>query len=202
MVEITSYAAFSGDRLIAFGPLPEVLRGTKAFLTENEDASILIFDDASGQQIDFDLRGTLAQVLERALPSPERAGPGRPKLGVVAREVTLLPRHWAWLERQPSGSSAALRRLVDEARKRDPDEQRTRRTREAVSKLMTALAGNREHYEEASRALFAKDDALYAHLIRSWPRDVRDHLLRLLRSAPQPVAATALPSLGEPNDLV
>ncbi|MFY0534142.1 DUF2239 family protein [Nannocystis pusilla] len=46
---------------------------------------------------------------------PARTGPGRPKLGVVSREVSLLPRHWEWLERQPSGSR---RRCADSSRRR------------------------------------------------------------------------------------
>ena len=181
MADETSYAAFAGDQLIAAGSLHDTLTACKTFADRSAEASVLIFEDQTGRQVDFNLQGTLAEVLERALPAPERAGPGRPKLGVVSREVSLLPRHWEWLESQPHGISAALRRLVDEAKKRDPDEQRARRAREAISKIMTALAGNAEHYEEATRALFAKDNQRFAQLIRSWPKDIRLHLLRLLQ---------------------
>ena len=183
MSDENSYAAFAGERLIASGSLRDTLTATKAFVDDRADAGVLIFEDQTGRQVDFNFHGTLAEVLERALPTPERVGPGRPKLGVVSREVSLLPRHWEWLEGQPQGISAALRRLVDEAKKRDPGEQRARRAREAISKLMTALAGNAEHYEEASRALFAKDNQRFAQLIRSWPKDIRRHLLRLLEEA-------------------
>ena len=175
-----AFSAFSGVHLLASGTLREVLSASKALVDRNDDPRLLIFEDHTGRQVDFDFSGTLAEVLERALPAPERVGPGRPKLGVVSREVSLLPRHWEWLEEQPQGISAALRRLVDEAKKKHPGEERARRGREAVSKIMTALAGNLEHYEEASRALFAKDNARYAQLIRAWPKDIQSQLLRLL----------------------
>jgi hypothetical protein len=129
--------------------------------------------------VDFDLRGSLDEVLARALPATPRPGPGRPKLGVVAREVTLLPRHWEWLEQQPNGISAALRRLVDEARKRSPDEESARLAREAASRFMWAVAGNLPDFEEASRALFAGNRERLRSLTREWPADVRSHLFRL-----------------------
>jgi hypothetical protein len=184
----TSYSAFCGERLIAAGKLAEMLRASKAFLDRSGDPNLLIFEDQTGRQVDFNFHGTLAEVLERALPAPERVGPGRPKLGVVSREVSLLPRHWEWLEEQPQGISAALRRLVDEAKKKNPGEQRARLGREAISKFMTAMAGNLAQYEEATRALFAKDNARFAQLIQDWPKDIRGHLLRMLveLSKPEP----------------
>src|SRR3954471_1619126 len=93
-----SYVAFAGERRIAGGSLRDTLTATKAFLESSSDPRVLIFEDQTGRQLDFDFQGSLAEVLERALPTPERVGPGRPKLGVVSREVSLLPRHWAWLE--------------------------------------------------------------------------------------------------------
>jgi hypothetical protein len=143
----------------------------------------LIFEDGTGRQVDFDLRGSAEQVLARAAPpttDAPRAGPGRPKLGVVSREVSLLPRQWEWLELQPNGISAALRRLVDEARKRDPEGDRKRLAIEATFRFMNAMAGNRENFEEATRALFAKDETLFAELIEGWPADIRNHVARLL----------------------
>jgi hypothetical protein len=100
---------------------------------------------------------------------------------VVSREVSLLPRHWEWLEAQPNGISAAMRRLVDQASKRNPGKERARRARTAASRVMTALAGNLPGFEEASRALFAEDQARFEQLIRRWPRDVRKHFERLSR---------------------
>jgi uncharacterized protein len=182
-----TYSSFAGEQQIATGNLSTLLRKTKAHLERTSDPRVLIFDDETGQQIEFDFSGTLAQVLERASPTlPERAGPGRPKLGVVSREVSLLPRHWQWLEAEPQGISAALRRLVDEAKKKNPGEQRARQARDAVSKFLTATAGNLEHFEEAMRALFAKDNARFSELIAHFPRDIRRHALRLLEEAAAP----------------
>jgi hypothetical protein len=179
-----SYSAFSGDRLIAFGAFADVLSASKAYVdASEEDPRLLIFEDRTGKQIDFDFTGTLAEVLERALPAPERHGPGRPKLGVVSREVSLLPRHWEWLEDQPQGISAGLRRLVDEARKRNPGELRARKGREALNKFMTAIAGNLVNYEEATRALFASDNARFEELVADWPEDIRAHLQRVLEES-------------------
>jgi hypothetical protein len=187
----SGYSAFSGDRLIAFGSLADVLCACKAHLDASDDPRLLIFEDQSGRQIDFDFTGTVADVLKRALPAPERTGPGRPKLGVVSREVSLLPRHWEWLEEQQQGISAGLRRLVEEARKRNPREQRAKKGREALSKFMSAMAGNLANYEEANRALFASEHARFEELIADWPEDVRAHLLRVLEGSLAPEAGEA-----------
>lgn len=185
-----TYTAFAGDRLIVSGSLETMLLRTKKRLDAGETEQILIFEDQTGTQIEFDFRGSPAEVLARLAAHPlfaaakaggqQRSGPGRPKLGVVSREVSLLPRHWEWLEQQPNGISAALRRLVDEARKRNPGRERARLAREAASRFMSAMAGNRPGFEEASRALFAGDYARLKALTRDWPRDVRRHLWRLV----------------------
>jgi hypothetical protein len=178
-----TYTAFAGTRLVASGALRETLLRTKQFIDRSgAEQTVLIFDDQTGRQAEFDFRGTLDEVLEREAPSP-RTGPGRPKLGVVSREVSLLPRHWDWLEHQPSGISAALRRLVEEAIKRDPAKERARRAREAVSNMMTVLAGDLPNFEEASRALFACDPKRFARLIHAWPKDVRKHIEQLAQNA-------------------
>jgi hypothetical protein len=178
-----TYSAFAGHRLITSGDLQAVLTATRAWLDRKERAPLLIFDDASGRAVDFDFRGSLPQVLARALPPADAPRPGRPRLGVVGREVSLLPRHWEWLEEQPNGISAALRRLVDEARKREPGKQRARAIREAASRFITAMAGDLPGYEEASRALFADDEQRFERLVRGWPADVRSYALRRVREA-------------------
>lgn len=178
-----TYTAFAGLRRIVSGDLKTMLLQTKAYLDGTTDGSVLIFEDQTGRQVDFDFRGTPDDVLERVPEAKTRTGPGRPKLGVVSREVSLLPRHWDWLERQPQGISAALRRLVDEARKREPEAERARLAREAAGKFMWALAGNFDGFEEASRALFAPDLERFERLIHDWPGDVRDHLLRLVNAS-------------------
>ncbi len=182
MTAAPSYTAFAGVERVVRGTLMEMLRATKKRLDADPELSVLVFEDATGKQVDFDFRGSLEQVLARAQPqAPERAGPGRPKLGVVSREVSLLPRHWEWLERHPQGISAALRRLVDDARKRAPDEDRAREARAAASRFMWVMAGDLPKFEEAARALFAGHKPRFSELIRFWPAGVREHLDELLR---------------------
>lgn len=181
MEDDKTYTAFIGVTLVASGHLDKVLTAVKSRFDQDQGALILIFEDHTGRQVDFDLRGTLAETLARALPARVRTGPGRPKLGVIAREVSLLPRHWEWLEEQPSGASAAIRRLVEEARKREPGEQRTRLTIEAASRFLSAMAGNLPGYEEATRALFGRDGERLDELIREWPQDIRQQVQRLVR---------------------
>jgi hypothetical protein len=179
----TTYTAFEGTNQLASGTRDEVLAALKSRFDRDVGTLILAFEDQTGKQVDFDLRGTLADVLARYRLAPSRVGPGRPKLGVVAREVSLLPRHWEWLEQQPNGASAAIRRLVDEARKRDPGERQARSAIEAAGRFLSALAGNLPGYEEASRALYACKRKQFDDLIRKWPRDIQLHAQRLVRGA-------------------
>jgi hypothetical protein len=183
MEPVATYSAFAGHRLISTGALPGVLSETKEFLDRKERAPLVIFEDESGRVVDFDFRGTLEQVLARALPPGGAPRPGRPRLGVVGREVSLLPRHWEWLEQQPNGISAAMRRLVDEARKHEPGKQRARAVRAAVSRFMTTMAGDFPGFEEATRALFASDERAVERLVRDWPADIRKYALRWVREA-------------------
>jgi len=166
--------AFEGERRVASGALRDVILAVKARADRGAARDVLVFDER-GWQLEVSLEGTADEVLARAIPEPPPQGRGRPKLGVVAREVTLLPRHWEWLEAQPGGASAALRRLVEEARKRGPDAEAERAAREAAHRFMTAMAGDRPHYEEALRALWAKDREGFERRIRRWPADVRAH---------------------------
>jgi hypothetical protein len=196
-----TFSAFAGDRLIASESLEATLLRTKEHLDSGGAEPVLIFEDRTGRQVDFDLRGTPEEMLGRLpahplfasgeTPGKQRTGPGRPKLGVVCREVSLLPRHWEWLERQPNGISAALRRLVEEAKKREPGEDRTRNALEAASRFMTAMAGNLPGFEEASRALFARDHERFEQRIRDWPTDIREHLKRMVD------ASRTTPAAGE-----
>lgn len=180
MERLHTYTAFLGQQQLAAGELATVLAAGKQALDEGTRESLLIFEDEGGKQVEFDFAGELADVLIRELPSKPKAGPGRPKLGVVSREVTLLPRHWEWLESQPNGSSAALRRLVEEAIKHAPDEQRARKRRDAAAKFMWGMAGDFPGFEEASRALYAGEHERLAQLVGKWPPDVRAYLTRLL----------------------
>ncbi|MCE9583784.1 MAG: DUF2239 family protein [Planctomycetes bacterium] len=179
----STYTAFSGPTLVASGPLRTILRAAVDFVRQREALPVLIFEDATGRQVDFDLRGTVEEVLEREAPETKHDGPGRPRLGVVSREVTLLPRHWEWLEGQPAGASAAIRRLVDEARLADPAKEKARLAVESAHRFMTAMAGDRAGYEEALRALYRGDGRKFASETKAWPADVRDHARRMAAPA-------------------
>jgi len=178
-----TYAAFIGSDLLVSGPLSQVLAALKSQFDRDAGTLVLIFEDRTGKQVDFDLRGTPGEVQARYAVAPARIGPGRPKLGVVAREVSLLPRHWEWLEHQPSGASAAIRRLVDEARKRDPGEYQIRMAVEAAGRFLSAMAGNLPGYDEATRALYGRNRERFEELIREWPGDIAAHALRLVSGA-------------------
>lgn len=178
--------AFDGTRRIASGSYLDVAVALRAYGDAHPDAGVLVFDDATGSQIDFDLRGSNADIaarLQKSFPAGQAEAPrppGRPKLGVVAREVTLLPRHWEWLAAQPGGASVTLRRLVEEARRGVlTDKARLRNIHERAYRFMSAVAGNFPNFVEASRALFANDMLRLEDLIARWPKDVREHLVRL-----------------------
>jgi hypothetical protein len=188
-----TYTAFEGHRRIARGPLGDVALRTKAVLDRGQKAPVLVFNDQTGEQVELDLRGTSDDVLRRLPKRPDAGtssrvedaaprGPGRPRLGVVAREVTLLPRHWDWLNGQPGGASVALRKLVDEARRANQDRDRVRQSQETTYRFMSAIAGNLPGFEEASRALFARDPGKFAKETEDWPEDIQAYLAMLSRA--------------------
>ncbi|WP_172296604.1 DUF2239 family protein [Pseudoruegeria sp. HB172150] len=173
-----TFTVFDSHRRIAAGSVADIAAAMQA--AQANGGQPLAFDDTTGRVVDLDLRGTPAEVAARYEEPPKR---GRPKLGVKAREVTLLPRHWDWLSTQRGGASAALRRLVEEAMRADgPD---PRRAQEAAYRAATALAGNLPLYEDAVRALFAGNLDAMADTIADWPEDIRDYVLKLART-PQP----------------
>jgi hypothetical protein len=190
MTSMKHFTAFVGQRRLASGRLADVALAIKKSTKPAGLQPILVFDDTSGRSVDLDLRGTDGEVLARlpassqetvtTEPTAEPRGRGRPKLGVVAREVTLLPRHWDWLASQPGGASVALRKLVEEARRASGDRDRHRAARDAAYHFMSAMAGNFKGFEEASRALFADDRRRFGELIAAWPDDIRDHIVRLV----------------------
>lgn len=187
--------SFAGPRLIASGPLSEVALATQAAESAGLDRAPIIFDAVTSEPIELDLRGSPAKLRARVLalaptvsetdaagPDAHR-GPGRPRLGVVGRELTLLPRHWDWLATQPGGASAAIRRLVDQARVTHAGRDRTRRAQEYAYRFMTAMLGDQPGFEEATRALFAADRERFTELTAGWPADLRDHARRLADDA-------------------
>jgi hypothetical protein len=174
-----------------------VERGRRAYRTEGAQ-TVVLFDDATGERAEIDPRSGVDPWPERMAPpsSVARTGPGRPKLGVVSREVSLLPRHWEWLSAQPGGASAALRRLVDDARKHLARADEARRARDAAYSFMSAMGGDRPGFEEASRALYTDRFARVAELTAGWPAGLWDHLRRLLDRAEQAKASTPAPPTG------
>ena len=188
-MEPTSCTAFEGARRLAAGDLRQVALAVKAARDAGRH-DIHIFDDLTAQPVELDLRGLPAEVMAR-LPGPQTEtpdaeaprGPGRPRLGVVAREVTLLPRHWEWLGAQPGGASVALRKLVEDARKAGRDGDRRRLAQEAAYRFMSAMAGNEPGFEEAARALFAGDPERLKALLAPWPTDLAEHVLKLAAPA-------------------
>ena len=175
MIETGPCTAFVGARRFAVGALADVARAARE---AGEAASpLLVFDDATGRVIDLDLRAIPA---EAPVEPPSR---GRPRLGVVAREVTLLPRHWEFLAAQPGGASVALRKLVEMASRNDVETGRRRRAQEAAYRFATAMAGDAPGYESAMRALFAGDKDGFADHSAGWAEDVRDHARALAADA-------------------
>lgn len=188
------YTVFRDKRRIASGSLADAAIAYQQAMLANPHASVLIFDNLTGDTRDVDTRGSAADIRARypaaVIDSPGSAdsasdqddvpkGRGRPKLGVVAREVTLLPRHWEWLSEQRGGASVALRKLIDEARRANAERDMQRRAQERSYSFMSTMAGDLPHFEEASRALFANDLDALAQRIVEWPEDVRTHLMRL-----------------------
>ncbi|WP_459720964.1 DUF2239 family protein [Paraburkholderia sp. 2C] len=200
---IATCTAFEGVRRIASGPLRDVAAAVKrahdAASGKPDGEPILVFDDATSRPVEFDLRGSVDDVLARLVDdgaggsdtagapdqdgAPVARGRGRPKLGVVAREVTLLPRHWEWLNTQPGGASVVLRKLVDAARLAGGDKQRVRLAQEAAYRFMTAMAGNLPDYEEATRALYANERVRFEQRVAGWPGDIREHAAKLAAAA-------------------
>ncbi len=179
----STLTAFAGFRRIASGPRSQVISELRKQRARQDDAQPFVFDDSTGERLDLDLRDGAPATETAASDEQAIRSVGRPKLGVVAREVTLLPRHWEWLARQPGGASVALRRLVDEARHVHADRDAQRAAREATYRFMTAIAGDLPGFEEATRALFAGEQARFDELIAPWPEDLRAHLDKLAAAA-------------------
>ncbi len=169
---------------MARGAIVDVALAAKSALDANPNASVVIFNSEAGQFVEVDFRGTAYDVAARlATPvaQPDESQPvrGRPKLGVVAREVTLLPRHWEWLNSQPGGASVALRKLVEAARKDNAAIDEARRSREAAYRFMSVVGGDFPGFEEATRALFAGNKAILDALLALWPMDIRNYVREL-----------------------
>lgn len=180
-VEVARYFAFAGQNRVGTGELAAIAAAAKVAHDSDKHAQVLIFDERS-ELVDVDLSGTVADVVSR-IAKPTPIGPGRPKLGVVAREVTLLPRHWDWLNSQPGGASVTLRKLVEAARRSSESADSLRTARDITYKFMHAMAGNLPGFEEATRALFAGNQQSFETQLQEWPKDIREHTNMLSQSA-------------------
>lgn len=192
MIYPNTYTSFMGHRCIASGPMLANVLAVKKALESKLNDPVLIFDDVTGSFVDVNTQGTDEELAQRyaqvdvAEPEAEQVetdtprGRGRPKLGVVPREVTLLPRHWDWLATQPGGASVALRKLVEEARRASADKDQRRQAQERTYNFMTAMGGDLPGFEEAMRALFANKLEHFQELLNPWPEDVRGYALKLL----------------------
>ena len=196
------YSAFQGHRHVARGDLRAVLTALAQRHDEDAETPVLILDDLTGDRIEPDPRDDLETSLARLTGSDSdgqveqpRSGRGRPRLGVVAREVTLLPRHWDWLQAQPGGASATLRRLVETARREGATADQARRSHRALDRFLTLVAGDLPLFEEVYRAFYAGASDRFTSLTQDWPTDLRDHAHELLvrALADQAHAASAPP---------
>ncbi|MBT8146797.1 MAG: DUF2239 family protein [Gammaproteobacteria bacterium] len=191
----TCLIAFSNGQCVAKGNPEQAVTYLKSFFDQHPQQDLLILDAETSRTIELDLRQSPATILSsqflsepetatvsQALREPKR-GRGRPKLGVVSREVTLLPRHWEWLSKQPGGASVALRRLVEEARSKSGEQDRQRAAQNSAYQFMTVVAGNEEGYEEAIRSLYAGDLEKLLATIKKWPTDVARHTASLAEAA-------------------
>ena len=187
------FVAFAGTDLIARGALDDVVRRSKDRLDRGEEKRIALFDDETGHPVDIDYSGSVAEVVARLGAHPmaarpaaapgKRRGPGRPKLGVVSREISLLPRHWSWLAEQRGGASVTLRKLVDAARKGNPAQAQSRKAIDAAHRFMWDMAGDQPGFEEASRSLFARNFDSFDQQIAEWPAGIREQLERFTSRA-------------------
>lgn len=180
------YTAFENHKILCRGNLNQVILKVKKRIDKGSNASLIIFSDDTGKSMDFNFQGSEEDVLKRLVvfhKDPDSTesigGPGRPKLGVVSREVSLLPRHWEWLATQSGGASATLRKLVEEAKKKTATLHETKASQERTYKFMSVMAGDLKGYEEALRALYRKDKKLFLMHIHEWPEDIREHSLEL-----------------------
>lgn len=189
-----TYTSFLGHRRIASGPMLANVLAVKRALEGKTNDPVLIFDNVTGSFVDVNTQGTPEELAQRyeplSVPEPEAEqteadaprGRGRPKLGVIAREVTLLPRHWDWLATQTGGASVALRKLVEEARRASTAKDQRRQAQERTYNFMTAIGGDLPGFEEAIRALFADERGRFKELLAAWPEDVRAHAIVLAQT--------------------
>ena len=171
----TQYLAIYEKSIVSRGSLEQIIVQVKAIDMNIEP---MVFEVDSCRRIDFSWYGDAATVFANAsTDKPQTSKRGRPKLGVKAKEVTLLPRHWEWLSTQKGGASSALRRLVDEAQKNASTEDVICSQQQQLDKFMLAFLGDEPGFEEASRALYRNSKISFEAAIEVWPADIRDFVI-------------------------
>ncbi|WP_444923169.1 DUF2239 family protein [Microbulbifer sp. DLAB2-AF] len=170
------YIAIERQQLIARGTLESIVRQVKSRETPLEP---MVFSTDNCQRIEIDWQGDIETVLTRLKPSttPTSAKRGRPKLGVISKEVTLLPRHWEWLRQQPGGASVILRKLVEQAQKDISLEERITTSQHQLDRFMLQVVGDAPGFEDASRSLYRNSKVSFEKAIRAWPEEIKHFVL-------------------------
>lgn len=186
------YLAFDAHTALISGNLLAVARRLKEHHESGNLTPVLIFDDHTGRQMDIDISGSDEDIVarfdegnagERGSEAVKTGKRGRPKLGVVGREVTLLPRHWEWLDSQRGGASGTLRRLIDQARQQNSQADEVRNAQDSTNRFISAIAGDLAGFEDATRALYSGNEAAFKDQVKHWPKDVRKQALKFASGA-------------------
>ena len=189
------FAAFVEHERLCRGSLGEVALACFHYLQRDTTGRLAVYDEQDGRVVDLDLSGTEDDVRDRfdetIASGSDTKKRGRPKLGVTSREVSLLPRHWDWLSRQRGGASAAIRRLIESERRRNPGQEIRRDCIERTHRFLWDIASNLPEFEEATRALFQDDIETFRQRIQDWPRDISDQALHFLAPDEAPRSTTS-----------
>lgn len=197
-----TFTAFQNNNMLTSGQPWEVAIALKAAMKVDRESEFLCFDDSKGSFIDLNLSGSYEDIIERYKPAEptsqknKHSKAGRPSLGVISKEITLLPRHWEWLAQQESSASATLRKLVETAIKSNSQEELVRQAKATTDRFMISMLGDEINYENAARALYRGDKVQFRDLTRRWPADLRHHVMRL--SAPVFQSSVDQPSKTQP----
>lgn len=177
-----TFTVFAGETRLAGGNPADVARAIKAVLQGGERRILRVFRDHDAMPATFDATldvDAISNALLETRGGSGRRGQGRPRLGVFAREVTLLPRHWAWLSAQPGGASVTLRKLVDAASHAPFADREERPEAAGLDRFVTAMASMLPWNKEALRAFMLGEEERFVAISENWPADLRDYARQL-----------------------
>lgn len=169
-----TYTAFVGNTRLITDSLLNVALAIKN--QQHDSAPILIFEDQTGKQIDVNITGSESDIQQRYAELETVKKVGRPKLGVISREITLQQKHWDWLDLQNSSASAVIRKLIDQELNNAQSESNIMMTKQTTDRFMSAMLGNMPNYEEATRALYQGNKEGFLELIQDYPNDLKEYL--------------------------